>query len=80
MLLGKFRILFVSFSLVLFSCKDGPKTSPCISNAVDGFDCVSSRDGSPEFFLPYGESKNYVAFSPDDARALLEYCRMNKSK
>lgn len=58
------------------SCKSGGNLTVdvCISDvASGGFQCVNKQ--RQPYFLPYVDSDNYVAFSPDDARQLLQSCK-----
>lgn len=60
--------------LAIAACKDGPKVAVCVSDPdSSGFQCYDKRTDQ-FFFLRYDESEKYVAFSPQDARALIEYC------
>lgn len=72
-----FSLLFLVSSL---GCtRPGPRVTVCISNpAAGGAECVN-RDGTSNS-LPYVETDNYVMFSPDDAEAILNYCKIRGSQ
>jgi hypothetical protein len=64
----------VAFSLLLFGCGSGPKIDICVSDpANSGFQCVNKKGKS--YFLPYDQSSNWLALSPDDAELLFNYCK-----
>lgn len=67
--------------LLLFSlsgCGIGPKVATCVSDPSNhGFQCFDARTNKA-FFLDYSKSENYVAFSPADAKAILEWAKRNK--
>lgn len=71
----KYRISLAAFSVLFISaCGSGPKVTICVSDpANNGFQCVDHKKKS--FFLPYADSENYLALSPDDAKLLLDYCK-----
>lgn len=61
-------------------CKGGPLLDVCISDpASAGFQCIA-KDRKTTYYLPYDDSNNYVAFSPDDTRTLLEFCKLRKKR
>lgn len=71
LLLVLFSLLCVSSSLT--GCKGGPRVTLCISNPMrGGFNCVTPDD--KDYFLPYQNSDNFIALSPNDARTFFEYC------
>lgn len=67
-----FSVLFLS--LFFLGCKKGPKITVCI---VDGpnqvFQCRNPK--GEVFALTMDGANNYVAFSPSDTEALLNYCK-----
>lgn len=68
----KFALL-IACVISFAACKGGPKVSPCVSDpASGGFQCTHPDES--ESFLPYSDSENYVAFSPDDISDLIDYC------
>lgn len=73
MRLGKFATSFLALSLLIGCAK--LKVDVCISSPKDGgFVCVKPDDS--EYFLTYENSENYLALSPDDARTVVEACRI----
>lgn len=76
-LLGLFGIL----SLGLSSCGSGPKVTVCIVAGLADpphLVCVDPKDQVTILSLPQAE--NYVAFSPSDARSLIESCGIKGAK
>lgn len=69
MQLKKFRIFWIS--VFLASCGSGPKVSVCVSDGEKGYDCVDKKKAT--YFVEYGKSQNWIAFSPDDFELLLNY-------
>ena len=70
-------LLLAIFSASLVSCKNAPKVDICISNPAEGgASCV--RPDKSDYDLPYEETDNFVMFSPEDAKQLLDFCRMNR--
>ena len=70
--LSRFKILFASSSL-LVACGHGPLIDVCISRpASGGLVCVSPE--GKQYNLVYAETDKYIAFSPQDAKTLLNYC------
>lgn len=68
-------LLFLVTSLA--SCQNGPKVTVCVSRPESkGFICVDGDQNQTT--LLYEDSDKYVAFSPDDAQALIEYCGVKK--
>lgn len=74
MRLKQSRTLFGALSLVALSaCKSGPLVDVCISYPPSGgFVCVDKQQQA--YSVPYEKSEKYVAFNPEDARALIEAC------
>lgn len=71
---GLFKTLF---AVALSGCAHGPQVAVCISRpASNGFVCVD-RNQNP-YFVQYDFSSKYVAFSPDDAKVLIDSCGMDK--
>lgn len=71
------RLIFPVLSAVCSGCVSGPKVVVCISDPINhGFQCSDPDDNRS--FLSYDDSENYVAFSPDDAKKLLQYCKGKK--
>lgn len=72
------RKLLILSLFLLSGCPGGPTVDVCISSAdkAHGLDCVDKKE--KPFILPYEGSRNFVCFSPNDARTLFEYCRLNK--
>lgn len=67
-------IVLLSFLLSSSGCKTGPQVTVCVSDPARGvFDCWSESTQTAST-LTYAESDKYVAFSPDDAKKLLDYC------
>lgn len=65
----RYAILFIA--IFNFACGNGPKVTVCISDpGAGGFQCVDPEDKVS--LIPYGQTGNYVCFSPSDARSLLE--------
>ena len=77
MLQKKFRILSAGVLLSLYSScgRQGPVVDVCISRPPsNGFVCV---DKDQKVYLKaYADSDKYIAFSPDDARKLLQSCNI----
>ena len=66
--------------LLSWGCKGkGPKLTLCISDPAQGaFQCVNPNGSN--FVLPYAESENYVALSPQDTETLFNWCRKERAK
>jgi hypothetical protein len=71
--LKKFKILFIAFSLVGCAGSEIKKVTVCVSDPIrGGFDCVDPNGA--RFFLGYGQSNNFVGFSPVDFNQVLLQC------
>lgn len=70
--------IFIGLLLLLSSCKNGPKVTICVVDvAKNGYQCVDKN--KKESFLPFKDSDNYVAVSPNDVETLLNYCKVSKA-
>lgn len=79
-MLKRYKTLFLVFSLsLLSSCKHGPKVDVCISAPEDGGAYCVDKNNQNSYFLRYDETDNFVMFSPNDARKILEYCTNKES-
>lgn len=68
-------LLILSLGFLVASCTTAPPlTTVCVSDPPShGFQCYDPRT-EKSYFLNYDESENYVAFSPDEAHALFDFC------
>lgn len=75
----KKMLLLSALAILLAGCKEGPKIWVCASYPEDGgFRCYHSE--RREFMdVPYEESRGYIAFPPDDAETLLNFCQLRKN-
>lgn len=77
-LLKKFRILLSASSLLLFACNKPIHVDVCVIDvAAKGLQCVKPDNGS--YFVPFEASDNFISFSPEDARTLIEACGIKGS-
>lgn len=67
-----FKIFCVALSVT--AC-NGLVVDVCISSPDSGgLVCVDKKQN--QYFKPYSETENYVAFSPDDAEKLIDSCKL----
>lgn len=78
MLLKKSKIFSISAFLAVASCGSGPKVPVCISDGSAGLDCVDYK--KKEYFVPFEKTQNWVVFSPDDFKTLLNYYKVKCSQ
>lgn len=72
------KLLLMLLLLFASSCKEGPQVVLCVSMpAVNGFQCYDEKTQKYSF-LWYKDSDKYIAMSPGDAQALLDYCDQKK--
>lgn len=78
MLLKRFKISLTSVVLMVAACGSAPKVPICISDGKDGLDCVDTK--KKDYFVPFSETQNWVVFSPDDFKTLLNYYKVKCSQ
>jgi hypothetical protein len=67
-------LLLIPVILLITNCKSGPQITVCVSTpSINGFDCYNEATQQSSTVL-YADSDKYVAMSPGDAQALLNYC------
>lgn len=71
MQLKRFKTLSISVACMFINCGHAPVVPVCVSDAKTGFDCVDKEKKA--YFVPMEKSENWVAFSPEDFKLLLDY-------
>lgn len=72
-------LLLVIFASFLSGCEEGPEVTVCISDPARSQTVCSHPDDTTSN-VPYSETENWVMFTPGDAKAILDYCRVKQDE
>lgn len=79
-LLKKSLILSLPFSFILGCGRAGPAVQVCISSpSTNEFRCFDYQE-QMTVVMKFEDTENYVCFSPEDGKTLLNYCKNQKNK